>query len=113
MANTYHKPTQITDPLVTTQAPVEQEAAPIATPAPTGEKLVIYRGGKINDPGDYTGQIVNGKAEGAGTVTWREQGTTWKGNFHNNYPTGTGTLTGTDPTTGKVSTITTYEHGQK
>jgi len=81
MVNTYNKPKLITDPLVTTQAPVEQEAA---TPTTVGK--LCFNGG------EYEGEIKDGLASGQGKIIYAS-GRTYEGAFLFEQESGKGTMT--------------------
>jgi hypothetical protein len=69
MANYYHV-INITAPLVSTQAPVQQETPTVGT--------LTLPGTEVMQPGTYTGAIVGGKANGSGKITF-ENGDDWVG----------------------------------
>ena len=100
-----------------TPTPATPKATPaVVTPAKTIGKLTLYRRGDVNYPGDYVGEIVDGKAEGQGEVHWlKPEGLntgllSWKGFFWHNAPSGKGTWTYTDKD-GKVNSWDTDVEG--
>lgn len=66
-------PNKVAVPVAAVPAKVAVVVPPSELNAPktTIGKLVLYKRGDVNQPGDYFGDIVDGKDEGNGEVHWR------------------------------------------